>query len=140
MSMLDTGNRQVRRASALSVLALALVAPATFLAHGSSKRPGAQTALPALQRPADPQAHGKARLDLLRDEATLGDEWANGELVRALLDRYDQRGNSDDLYEAMIWIDTQWEHSGTAEQAGRVVAKYCDQRIVRWHWLCAPGE
>ena len=140
MPNLNSENRRIRRAAALSVLALALAAPAAFLAHGSSKRPAMPRPVPtAVQQPSDPHGH-KARLDLLRDEATLGDEWANGELVRALLDRYDQRGSADDLYEALIWIDTQWEHTGTAEQADRVVAKYCDQRIVRWHWLCAPGE
>ncbi|SFN39881.1 hypothetical protein [Variovorax sp. OV329] len=140
MPIFNSGIRRVHRAAALSVLALALAAPAAFLAHGSSRRHSQQPPAPALQPVPDPHGRDKGRLDLLRDEATLGDEWANGELVRALLDRYDQRGSSDDLYEALIWIDTQWEHTGTAEQADRVVAKYCDQRIVRWHWLCSPGE
>jgi len=87
--------------------------------------------------PLDPDS---PRFDTLRNEAASGDERSNRELTTALLDRYDQTGNSDDLYEAMIWVDKRWDNSGKAELAARVTAQYCGQRVVRWHWLCAFNE
>jgi hypothetical protein len=83
---------------------------------------------------------GRSRLDELRDEAASGSEFANLALSTALLDRYDQTGDRDDLYEAIVWIDRQWETSGRAELTARVVAQYCTQRVVRWHRICDLGE
>lgn len=133
------GNHRIRRsAAALSLIVLGFGASAAFMAHGTSKG-HAPLPVQASVRPAP--THGpRSGLDHLRDEATLGNELANRDLVKTLLDRYDQRGDSDDLYEAMMWIDKQWELTGNAEMAGRVVASYCDQRVVRWHWLCSNGE
>lgn len=82
----------------------------------------------------------QSRPDLLRDEAARGDDFANRELSHALLDRYDLTGDSDDLYEALVWVDRRWALSGNAELAERVFARYCEHRVVRWHWFCAPGE
>jgi hypothetical protein len=82
----------------------------------------------------------QSRPDLLRDEAAGGDDLSNRQLSHALLDRYDLTGNSDDLYEALVWVDRRWDVSGHAELAERVFARYCEHRVVRWHWYCAPGE
>ncbi|MGJ7509530.1 hypothetical protein [Variovorax sp. GT1P44] len=80
------------------------------------------------------------KFDALRREAASGDERSNPELSNALMDRYDQNGNPDDLYEALEWIDRRWDVSANAELAGRVVANYCGQRVVQWHRLCVHGE
>lgn len=84
--------------------------------------------------------HDAPIFDTLRREAASGDERSNLELSSALLDRYDLNGNSDDLYEALEWIDRRWDASGNAELAGRVVAHYCAQRVAKWHRLCVLGE
>lgn len=89
----------------------------------------------AASTPADP-----SRFHSLRNEAASGDERSNRKLAGALLDRYDLTGNSDDLYEAMVWVDRRWDNSGEAELAARVIAQYCGQRVVRWHRICAFGE
>lgn len=82
-------------------------------------------------------AHSRA--DLLRDEAARGDDFANRELSHALLDRDDLTGDSDDLYEALVWVHRRWALQGNAELAERVFARYCEHRVVRWHWFCVPG-
>ncbi|MDM0031494.1 hypothetical protein QTI33_04990 [Variovorax sp. J22P271] len=80
------------------------------------------------------------RFDALRREAASGDERSNLELTAALLDRYDVAGESDDLYEALEWMDRRWDVSDRTELVGRVVANYCGQRVVQWHRLCVLGE
>lgn len=89
---------------------------------------------------APPALAGQSRLDLLRNEAASGDGFSNRELATALMDSYDQTGDPDTLYEAMVWVDRRWNVSGNAELAPRVVANYCGQSVVRWHWLCLLGE
>ncbi|SDH81265.1 hypothetical protein [Variovorax sp. OV700] len=81
-----------------------------------------------------------SRFDLLRNEAGSGDELSNRELSVALLDRHDSTGDSDDLYEAVVWIDRRREASDNTDLVARVVGRYCGQRVVRWHWLCIGGE
>jgi hypothetical protein len=83
---------------------------------------------------------GQSRLDLLRNEAASGDAHSNRELATALMDSYDLSGDPEELYEAMVWVDRRWDTSGNAELSQRVVANYCGQRVVRWHWLCLLGE
>jgi len=92
------------------------------------------------RRAAESIAPDSARLDLLRYGAASGDEFSNRELTIALLDRYDLSGNSDDLYEALVWVDRRWDESGKAELAARVIAQYCEQRVIRWHRFCLLGE
>jgi hypothetical protein len=57
--------------------------------------------------------------DELRDEAASGNEVANMERATTLLDRHDLRGDSDDLYEPMIRVDSRWDVSGNAELTER---------------------
>jgi hypothetical protein len=59
-----------------------------------------------------------SRFDSLRREAASGDERANLELSSALMDRYDLAGDSNDLYEALEWVDRRWDVSDHVEQAG----------------------
>lgn len=87
-----------------------------------------------------PFSSTEARLDSLRNEAASGDERSNLELSTTLMDRYDQTGDSNDLYEALEWIDRRWDVSDHEELAGRIVANYCSHRVVKWHRLCVLGE
>jgi hypothetical protein len=80
------------------------------------------------------------RLDSLRNEAASGDERSNLELSSALMDRYDLAGDSNDLYEALEWVDRRWDVSDHVELVGRIVAQYCGHRVVQWHRLCVLGE
>ena len=81
-----------------------------------------------------------SRLDSLRKEAASGDERANLELSSALMDRFDLAGDSNDLYEALEWVDRRWDASDHVELVGRIVANYCGHRVVQWHRLCVLGE
>jgi len=102
----------------------------------------------AMKDPAHPVEKGSAvsaspdtaRFTALRREAASGDERSNLELTAALLDRYDIAGESDDLYEALEWMDRRWDVSDHTELVRRVVANYCGQRVAQWHRLCVSGE
>ncbi|MDM0078862.1 hypothetical protein QTH90_30960 [Variovorax sp. J2P1-59] len=87
---------------------------------------------------------GQPRLDVLRDEAALGDGISSRELTDALLNRYDLTGDLDDLFEAVVWMDQRWaaagDASGDISQIQRVAVSYCGHPVVRWHWICLPGE
>jgi hypothetical protein len=81
-------------------------------------------------------------MDLLRDEAVLGDSWAGVQLVSTLLDNYERSHDSDDLFEAMLWMERGWpsvlyQDSGIST---RVFERHCDHKVLRWHWLCDRGE
>jgi hypothetical protein len=79
--------------------------------------------------------------DRLRRGASGGDELSNDMLSNALLDRYDALGDTDDLYEALVWIDRRWNTFGNAPVVARAMANnYCSQRVVRWHSFCILGE
>jgi hypothetical protein len=38
------------------------------------------------------------------------------------------------------WVDRAWQQSGDSELVARVTARYCDHRVMRWHWFCDLGE
>jgi hypothetical protein len=82
----------------------------------------------------------QSQLDLLRNAAASGDEFSNWALSKALLDKFDSTGDSDDLYEALVWVDRRWDMGGTQELAARVADRYCGHPVVRWHRLCVLGE
>ncbi|MDM0021920.1 hypothetical protein [Variovorax saccharolyticus] len=115
-----------------AMLVLAMQAPP---AQRAGPQRSEQTSRPPSLAPAGPR-----ELDLLRDEAGSGNELSNWTLANALLDRYDTSADPSELYEAIVWLDRQWDRNGRAELAARVTARYCGQRVVRWHWLCVPGE
>jgi hypothetical protein len=85
---------------------------------------------------------GQVVLDGLRLRASGGDWDANRSLTHLLFDRYDRTKDSEDLFEAMLWLDMDWD-SPTPEHTrlqSRVFDRYCSHRVLRWHWLCSPGE
>jgi len=85
-------------------------------------------------------AASSTEVDRLRNDAAVADAFATQLLVSLLLDRYDANGRDDDLYEAIIWIDRNLYLEENLTLAGRITARYCNHRIVRWHSLCNPGE
>ena len=99
-----------------AVLALALVAMLALTLHGPSAAGAqAQAATAALPvRVAPP-----SELDLLRVDATIGDHDAGRLLVGQLLDRYERAGDTDDLYEAVQWMDRDWRAGTTSSPAWR---------------------
>ncbi|MDM0116632.1 hypothetical protein QTI66_31315 [Variovorax sp. J22R133] len=114
------------------VVAFGLNGPSPANASATRKLATAATAVPF--------DHGQSRLEVLRNEAAIGDDSSNQEITTALLDRYELTADPDDLYEAILWIDRRWEASGSAGAAQRVAANYCEHPVLRWHWLCMPGE
>jgi len=118
----------------IAAFAAGAIASATALSFATNHRPASAAAA----RP--PVISAQSHLDTLRAQAESGDAFSNYELTLALLNRYDLTSDSDDLYEAMVWFDRRWEATGSAELAPRVFAKYCAQRVLRWHKLCVMGE
>jgi hypothetical protein len=114
------------------VLAFAMNSPAVS-ATAPSKPARAATAVPFV-------VAAQSQLDLLRNAAASGDEFSNWTLSNALLDKFDSTGDSDDLYEAMIWADRRWDIDGKHDLASRIVDRYCGHRVVRWHRFCVQGE
>ncbi|MDM0028888.1 hypothetical protein [Variovorax saccharolyticus] len=88
----------------------------------------------------DASGDAPSHFDALRNQAATGDELSNVELSNALMDRYDLAGDSNDLYEALQWVERRWDPSDPTDQVNRIVAKYCSHRVVQWHWLCVMGE
>jgi hypothetical protein len=115
-----------------ALLAFAMNSPAVS-ATTPSKPARAATAVPFV-------AGAQSRLDLLRNEAASGDEFSNRALSDALLDKFDSTGDSDDLYEAMVWLDRRGDMYEEQVLVARVVERYCEHRVVRWHRLCVLGE
>lgn len=98
--------------------------------HAVAKAPMVQPVVPPSQ------------LDFLRVAATIGDLEAGQLLVTQLLDQYERAGDTDDLFEAVQWIDREWG-AGSYQQSGlatRVFERYCTHKVLRWHWLCDVGE
>ncbi|KLN56164.1 hypothetical protein [Variovorax paradoxus] len=115
-----------------ALLTFAMNSPAVSVT-APSKPARAAAAVPLI-------AAAQSRLDLLRNEAASGDEFSNRALSKALLDEFDLTGDSDDLYEAMLWVDRRWDLHGNQELAARIVDRYCGHRVVRWHLFCVLGE
>ena len=116
----------------------------SLVAFALSRSPAGKSAAAVPLRSAAPARFGPgagADFDRLRTGADSGDELSNDILSNALLDRYDALGETDDLYEALVWIDRRLNTFGTGPVIARVMAKnYCSQRVVRWHSFCLLGE
>ena len=81
-------------------------------------------------------------LDSWRHEAVLGASWAGVQLVGALLDNYERSHDQNDLFEAVVWMERGWS-SGEYQVSGlatRVFERHCENKVLRWHWLCDLGE
>lgn len=84
----------------------------------------------------------RSALDPLRSQATMGDGSAGIVLVGALLDNYERAYDSNDLLEAVQWMDRSWA-TGEYQQSGlasRVFERHCNHKVLRWHSLCDHGE
>jgi hypothetical protein len=120
-------------------LALALAGLPAWMPHD----------LPAVSATAKAPAHAQSThelppfdLDNLRNDATIGDLEAGRLLIAQLLDRYERAGNTDDLFEAVQWMDRGWG-AGYYQQSGlaaRIFEHHCTHKVLRWHWLCDVGE
>lgn len=129
---------------ALAIGALLLTPPQdSSAAH--TKPPQAQMQMQAqaqAQALSAPKVIEPSELDSWRDEAVLGGSWAGVQLVTALLDNYERSNDSDNLFEALQWMERSWVagHFQDAGIATRVFERHCDHKVVRWHWLCDQGE
>jgi hypothetical protein len=97
---------------------------------------------PQAQALSEPRIIERLELDSWRNEAVLGGSWASAHLVSALLDNYERSHDSDDLFEAMQWMERGWP-SGLYQNSGiatRVFERHCGHKVLRWHWLCDQGE
>jgi len=95
--------------------------------------------LPTKRAPVASASMAGTLLEELRLDAAIGNQDASRDLALSLLARYDLRGDIDDLFEAIVWIDRNLYAEQTVGLAHRV-ANYCDHPVVRWHPLCVPGE
>ena len=128
-----------RRTSPHYVVALLASVLLAFAWRGPTGHPEAAMRHPLTDGGAA-SASMDSRFDSLRNEAASGDERSNLELSNALMDRYDLAGDSNDLYEALEWVDRRWDVSDHTELVSRIVAQYCSHRVVKWHRLCVLGE
>jgi hypothetical protein len=97
---------------------------------------------PQAQALSTPRIVERSELDSWRDEAVMGNSWAATHLISALLDSYERSHDSDDLFEAVQWMERSWP-SGLYQNSGiatRVFERYCDHKVLRWHWWCDHGE
>ncbi len=96
-----------------------------------------------------PQAWSQPDLDLsneaiqpLRQAAQVGDVDAALVVATRLVDRYEHNDTSDDLFEAMIWID-RYQGNETFANSGllaRVQQRDCRHPVMRLHRLCDVAE
>jgi len=122
-----------------AVLALALLAMPMLPLQGAPAA-GARAQAATTQLPA--RVPMPSELDALRIDATIGDLEAGRLLVSQLLDQYERAGDTDNLYEAVQWMDREWR-AGYYQQSGlatRVFDRHCGNKVLRWHWLCDAGE
>jgi len=125
----------------LAGLALAQTVADSVVMRSVSTRAQARTEVEMSAALANP-ARDRSPLDSLRNAASLGDTFAESQLVAQLLDSYDRSDDSEELLEAMQWMDRHWD-SGDYQQSGlatRVFNRYCGHRVLKWHWLCNAGE
>lgn len=132
------GLRALVCAVALSALlaAITLMAPSahSVTAVSMNQLPATSNPLP-IDRVPD--------LALLRNEAVEGVRSSIWQLAVALMDQYDRAGDSDDLQEALDWVDKGWQQFGDAGLVGRVLSRYCDQGVIRGRHgrqYCELGE
>ena len=109
--------------------------------------PGSFGAAHAVHRPtpvsasAPPEVGSRDALDPLRVDALAGNIDASAVLAQRLMQRFEQTGEQEDLYEAFQWIARDWDEVAflRSDVIQRAVA-YCDGPVLRWHWLCVEGE
>lgn len=116
--------------------------PAPSAQDGEASVPAASSVFNEGTYPTVQRLMDISELDSWRNEAVLGGTWAGVQLVSALLDKYERTHESDDLLEAVLWMERGWsfgeyQNSGIAT---RVFERHCDHKVLRWHWVCDRGE
>ncbi len=122
----------------LALATASFVAAAAVVAVSHPVHKASATARPTAALGAQPSA----ALDVLREEALLGNSGASHDLVLHLLARYDERRDDGALFEASMWFDRDWttpEYLSSSLSA-RLLDRECGHPILRWHWLCVQGE
>ncbi len=81
-------------------------------------------------------------IDSLRLAAAVGNVNAAIMVATRLLDRFERGGAVDDLYEATIWIDRYHGNETLAEAPliAKIQQRDCNQKVLRYHWMCEIGE
>ncbi len=81
-------------------------------------------------------------IESLRWAAAVGNVNAAIVVATRLVDRFERDGAVDDLYEATIWIDRYHGDEAFAEAPliARIQQRDCNQKVLRYHWLCEIGE
>jgi hypothetical protein len=126
-----------------SVAALVLVLPVAMTASpGASGAAHVIQRVPSVPAPAPPEPGSRDPLDAIRMDAMQGNVDASAELAQRLIDRFEQTGNQENLYEAFQWIARDWDQREflRTDVIQRAVAHHCDGPVLRWHWLCVAGE
>ena len=132
----------LRRCGARVAAVLLYLAVGGAFGYGLAPHQSAARSLPLAQH-APPTSRPEATsstLDALRQGSLLGDDAAAGDLAALLLDRFDLDGDSDDLFEAVVWIDRNLYTAENVALAKRVSSRYCDHRAMQWHPICRTGE
>ncbi len=129
----------LRSAGAILVSIVALAAAPTLAQMASppaTSAPAATTeAWPDPDRTIEP-------IGPLRQAAAVGDVDAALVVATQLVNRYEHSGATDDLFEAVIWID-RYQGNDTFAHSGlikRVQQKDCRQKVLRYHPLCDLAE
>lgn len=133
MSRPSSRSRLIALAAFCSAVSLS-VAAALVLVPGSvppAKAARAQTA-----------AESNAALDRLREEAASFNPESSRLLAASLLARYESGGATDDMFEALLWMERDWRQPawlGTP-LVTQFVEHHCGHRIARASWLCMGGD
>ena len=142
MSRLDASHpRALAWRDPLAALVLASLV-ATTVSRGVAFRPADVHDQPPAIIPVRSASGARDPLDALRMDALMGNDTASVELVRQLIDRYEGAGEQDDLHEAFHWMARDWDQPGfmNAGVVQRAMLHHCRHPVLRWHWLCVPGE
>lgn len=78
----------------------------------------------------------------LRQAAQVGDVNAALAVTARLIDRYEHGKTTEDLFEAVIWIDRYHGAESFANSGllARVQQRDCRHKVMRLHWLCDEAE
>lgn len=121
------------------VLGLTFLAVACAAAQGDrAQTTGATTAMEAWPEP----ELATEPIESLRLAAAVGNVDAEIVVATRLVDRLERGGAVDDLYEATIWIDRYHGDETFAEAPliARIQQRDCNQKVLRYHWLCEIRE
>ena len=123
-----------RHASALLAVGLTF---AWSCAAAAPDTPQATTTSQAIKIWPEPELANES-IAPLRQTASAGDVDAALELATRLIERFERGGTSDDIFEAMIWID-RYHGNPTLMRSGligRIQHCDCGHKVLRLHPMC----